>query len=233
LSVKDRDHGRIPLICTRSREGGVCTNRRHFYLDEIEGRVSCGLRQRLGSRAAIDRFIRGYAEERRRLAGDRVGFLEKLDRRLAAIDADLGRATDMLIRGILDEDKGASQIRALKSEKASLTAEREATVESVPDLAVHPAIADNYLASLGKLEDALRGPECPSEAREFSAVRDLVEAITVTPDANGSKPQIEVTGDLARFLAPSGYSSGGKVVAEEGRATNTTKRPGNAGLRYW
>jgi site-specific DNA recombinase len=216
LSVKDRDHGRIRLICTRSREGGVCANRRHFYLDEIEGRVSRGLRQRLGTRAAMDRYLRSYTEERRRLAGDRVGVLEKLDRRLAAIDADLGRATDLLIRGILDEDKGALQIRELKSEKAALTEERHATVDAVPDLAVHPAIADSYLASLDRLEDALKGPEGPMEAEEFSAVRDLLEAITVTPDASSSKSTIEVTGDLARFLAPSGTSSGGSVVAEEG-----------------
>lgn len=33
--------------------------------------------------------------------------------------------------------------------------------------------------------------------------------------------------DLARFLAPAGTSSGGEVVAEEGRATNCAKRPGN------
>jgi site-specific DNA recombinase len=216
LSVKDRDHGRIRLICTRSREGGLCANRRHFYLDEIERRVSSGLRQRLGTRAAMDRFVRVYTDERRRLAGDRVGLLEKLDRRLAVIDADLSRATDLLIRGILDEDKGALQIRELKSEQAALTAEREATVAAVPDLAVHPVIADNYLASLGRLEDALRGPEGPMETDEFSAVRDLVEAITVTPDANSSTPKIEVTGDLARFVVPSGTSSGGEVVAEEG-----------------
>lgn len=164
----------------------------------------------------MDRFLRSYTDERRRLAGDRVGVLEKLDRRLAAIDADLGRATDLLIRGILDEDKGALQIRELKSEKAALTEERNATVDAAPDLAVHPAIADSYLASLDRLEDALKGPEGPMEAEEFSAVRDLLEAITVTPDASSSTPTIEVTGDLARFLAPSGTSSGGEVVAEEG-----------------
>jgi len=66
LSVKDRDHGRIRLVCTRSKEGSNCTNRRHFYLDEIEGRVSKGLRRSLGSRSAIDQYMRVYADERRR-----------------------------------------------------------------------------------------------------------------------------------------------------------------------
>jgi hypothetical protein len=70
----------------------------------------------------------------------------------------------MLISGILDEDKGAAQIRELKSEQAALLVEREATAETVPDLTVHPAVADSYLASLDNLEAALRGPEGPQEA---------------------------------------------------------------------
>ncbi len=216
LSVKDRDHGRVRLICTKSREGSNCTNRRHFYLDEIEGRVSSGLRRRLGSRVAIDRFLEIYADERRRLAGDRVGVLEKLDRRLAVIDADLGRATRMLISGVLDEAKGAAEIRELKSEQAALLAERDATEEIVPDLTVHPAVADSYLASLNNLGEALRGPEGPLEAEGFTALRDLVDSIVVTPDNTSSSPLVEVVGNLALFLVPAGSSSGGKVVAEEG-----------------
>ncbi len=156
-----------------------------------------------------------YADERRRLAGNRAGVLDKLDRRLAVIDVDLERATRMLISGILDEDKGAAQIRELKSEQAALLVEREATAETVPDLTVHPAVADSYLASLDNLEAALRGPEGPQEAEEFTAVRDLVDSIIVTPDGTRSTPVVEVVGDLARLLAPPGSSSGGKVVAEE------------------
>ena len=157
-----------------------------------------------------------YADERRRLAGNRAGVLDKLDRRLAVIDSDLERATRMLISGILDEDKGAAQIRELKSEQAPLLMEREATAEIVPDLTVHPAVADSYLASLNNLEAALRGPEGPQEAEESTGGRDLVDSIIVTPDGTRSTPVVEVVGDLARFLAPPASSSGGKVVAEEG-----------------
>ncbi|SFZ83453.1 Site-specific DNA recombinase [Devosia enhydra] len=76
LSVKDRDHGRVRLVCTRSREGGDCANRRHFYLDEIEGRISRGLRKQLGNRTALDRYVKVYTDERRRLMGDRAGVLK-------------------------------------------------------------------------------------------------------------------------------------------------------------
>lgn len=216
LSVKDRDHGRIRLICTRSRESGSCSNHRHFYLDEIEGRVSKGLRRTLGSRSAIERFLKVYADERRRLAGSKAGLIEKLDRRLAVVEGDLDRATKLLIKGILDEEKGAAQIQELKQERYSLLAERMATQDVEPDLTVHPGITNSYLSSLGSLEAALRGPAGPLEAEEFGAVRNLIEKITVTPGDAASDNAIELEGDLARFLAPSQASSGGTVVAEEG-----------------
>jgi hypothetical protein len=63
-------------------------------------------------------------------------------------------------------------------------------------------------ASLDNLEAALRGPEGPREAEEFAAVRDPLDRINVTPGAKGSSPDVEVGGDLSRFLAPSGSSSG-------------------------
>ena len=135
------------------------------------------------------------------------GVLEKLDRRLTALDAALGRAADPRHPG---RGQGALQIRELRSQKAAPTEQRNATVAAVPALALHPAIADAYPASLGGLEHALKGPEGPLEVDQFSAIRDLVEAITVTPKESSATPQIEGTDDLARLLAPSGTSSGGK-----------------------
>ncbi|SFZ83451.1 hypothetical protein SAMN02983003_1651 [Devosia enhydra] len=114
-----------------------------------------------------------------------------------------------MIQGLLEEEKGATQIQDLKAERAVLIAEREAIDDVVPDLTIHPAIADAYLEALGSLEGALKGPEGPYETEEFKAVRDLVESIVVTPDPTSSSPHVEVNGDLARFLAPSQFSSGG------------------------
>lgn len=216
LSVKDRDHGRVRLICTRSRESGSCHNHRNFYLDEIEGRVSVGLRRLLGSQLAIERYLKDYGDERRRLTGNKAGVLEKLDRRLAAIDGELDRATTLLIKGILDEEKGAAQIRELKSERTALVAERAAVEDKEIDLTIHPGITRSYLSSLDNLEEALRGPRGVHESEEFAAIRNLVDQITVTPGDATSRNHIEVAGDLARLLAPAGSASGGMVVAEEG-----------------
>lgn len=117
-------------------------------------------------------------------------------------------ATDWLVR------KGQRRIMRLTWEGRVAIQRREARAETVPDLTGHPAIADSYLASLCSLEAAPRGPDGPVEAEEFAAVRDLVDSIIVTPNGADSAPLVEVVGDLARFLAPAGFSSGGKVVAE-------------------
>jgi site-specific DNA recombinase len=49
-------------------EGGCCTNTRTFYLDEIERRVLAGLEAQLKDPRGIERFLKTYTEERRRLA---------------------------------------------------------------------------------------------------------------------------------------------------------------------
>jgi len=84
----------------------------------------------------------------------------------------------------------------------------------VPELTDHPAIADSYLASLWRVEAALRGPEGAMAAQAFAAVRNLVDSMIVTPNGAGAAPLVEVVGDLARLLAPDGPLLG----AEWGRS---------------
>jgi len=165
LSVKGRSHGRMRLICTRSKESGSCGNTRSVYLDQVEGRVSSGLRRSLGSPSAIEGYLKEYRAERQRLAGHRAGERERVERRLAAVDAELDRATSLLIKGILDEEKSAAQVATLKSERSELMAERVRAARTEPDLTIHPAVVKACLASLDGLETALCGPPRPRSSR--------------------------------------------------------------------
>jgi hypothetical protein len=70
MSVKDVDHGRVRIICTKARESGVCEVRTPFYLDTIEQAVVGGLRNRLTDRGALELYIRVYNEERSRSRSD-------------------------------------------------------------------------------------------------------------------------------------------------------------------
>lgn len=91
LSVKDREHGRIRIHCTTRRESGSCTNRRIFYMDEIDKAVLAGLQQHLKSPHLIKEFARTYQEERERLASEKRTRRSKLDSQLAKVQRGIDR----------------------------------------------------------------------------------------------------------------------------------------------
>lgn len=68
LVAKDRDAKGRRVYCSRMREGGARSNGRAFYLEEIERRVTSGLEVQLKGPRAIERFLKTYTEERKRLA---------------------------------------------------------------------------------------------------------------------------------------------------------------------
>ena len=213
MSIKDRDHGRLRIVCTRARESGSCSNRRSFYLDEIEKRLTLGLRTHLGSPAAANIYINAYNEERRVLSG--AGEAEKHNalRRLASIDLELERATKLLIKGVLDEVSGAAEIRKLREERSALERRMHDVAADTGVVALESKAVSDYLKTLDSLDVALRGGSEP-EVNEYGPVRDLVQRIVIShTSAGGAK--IDFEGDLSRLLVKT-YPAGGKVVAEEG-----------------
>jgi site-specific DNA recombinase len=65
--AKDRDAKSWCVYCSRMHEGGACSNGR-FYLEEAEHRVLSGLEAQLNEPHAIERSLKTYVEERKRLA---------------------------------------------------------------------------------------------------------------------------------------------------------------------
>jgi site-specific DNA recombinase len=68
IVLKDRDAKGRRVYCARMHQGGGCTNGRAFYLDDITRRVLSGLEEQLKDPRAIERFLKTYVGERRRLA---------------------------------------------------------------------------------------------------------------------------------------------------------------------
>jgi hypothetical protein len=94
MSVKDCDHGRIRVVCTQAREAGTCTNRRPYYLDEIERTALSGLKEELKSPEAIARYVWSYNDEVKRLSAASSSMLRKLENRLLKVEGELRRAMD-------------------------------------------------------------------------------------------------------------------------------------------
>jgi site-specific DNA recombinase len=220
MSVKDRDHGRIRVTCTQAKEAGTCTNKRPYYLDEIEKTVASGLKEELSRPAAIKRYVQSYNEEMKRLSASSSSLLRKNRNQLAKVDGEIQRAIDAVMRGVFEAEDIRERITALKAEKKRLEGEIGRIEQSRAPIALHPTAITSYLRSVENLEETVKSNSIASQESKM-ALRELVDGVVVSPpDKAKDRMRIEVRGYLSRLvggdLFPQRSSQRGKVVAEEG-----------------
>ena len=96
LAMKDRDHGRVRIHCSTMKETGTCSNRKIFYMDEIEKSVLAGLQSHLKAPHFLKEFVTAYLEERRRLASEKTKRRSQTKSQLAQLNVQsigFGRIT--------------------------------------------------------------------------------------------------------------------------------------------
>lgn len=220
MALKDARHGRRRIVCTTAKEAGTCANRRAFYIDTIERSVIGGLREQLASREAIALFVKTFNDEMKQLSAGATASWSRIESDLAAAQRKLDRAIDALINGDLKEEEAASRVAALRTERDEL-AIRLAMAEHPPQVVtLHPAAVDSYLAAIGNLAATIHAEAAQGSPDAMKALRDLVEAVIVTP-AEGGGVEIEVRGHLSALMGgnfpPAGkIKVAGTVVAEDG-----------------
>jgi site-specific DNA recombinase len=221
MSMRDRDHGRIRVQCSRVRESGACSHGRRYYLDTIERAVIDGLKDQLAHPGLIEEFLRAYIAERRRLAGTKRREASKAHQRLGEVRREMDRIIDAVANGHFTGPMTRERMDSLYAERTDLEAEIERVErEASPTVALHPATITRHLADLETLSGRL--PELLQADRDVDATfRRLVASVTVGPTPTGSPASIEVRGRLATLLGPGApdvlrKSYGGPVVAEEG-----------------
>ncbi|WP_084484901.1 recombinase family protein [Methylosinus sp. LW3] len=221
LSMKDRDHGRVRVHCSTMREAGTCTNRKIFYLDEIEKAVLAGLQQHLKVPKLLKEFVRTYQEERERLAADKVRQRGKLEKRLAEVQRSLDRMWSDYETERVPVDVLGPRMKEAQAQKLALIAELETQPEPDKIVGLHPAALRHYEELVGQLGDVFGRGVTPDNEEAAEKIRELVAKVIVRPSEEGLK--IELQGRLALLMgAPNVYpnmriaASGGSVVAEEG-----------------
>ena len=221
LSMKDRDHGRVRVHCSTMKEAGTCSNRKVFYLDEIEKAVLAGLQQHLKAPKLLKEFVRTYQEERERLAADKVTRRGRLESKLAEVQRSLDRMwSDYETERVPVEVLGP-RMKEAQVQKVALLAELEAQPEPEKIVGLHPAALRHYEQLVRQLNDAFGRGVTPDNAEAAEKIRELVAKAVVKPSDQGF--MIELQGRLALLMgAPNVYpnmriaASGGSVVAEEG-----------------
>lgn len=110
MSMKDRDHGRVRIHCTTMREAGVCSNRRIFYMDEIERVVLNGLQKHLKAPHLLREFAEAYQEERQRLASKRIKRRSQVENELAQLQRSIDRVWDDYLRERISGDMAGPKL---------------------------------------------------------------------------------------------------------------------------
>jgi site-specific DNA recombinase len=138
MSVKDREHGRIRVVCTQAKEAGTCTNKKPYYLHEIEKTALSGLKQELKNPKAIKLYVQSYNDEMKRLSATSASALCKLRNRLGKVEGELSRAIDAVVRGIVEPEDMRDRIARLKQEKKKIEGDLERLQSSKTPVALHP-----------------------------------------------------------------------------------------------
>ena len=198
MSRHDRDHSRVRIVCTRAKELDACTNRRRYYLDEIQKLTLSGLRDHLADPRAIAQFLHTYQEERKRLAAKSVNTKRQLETRLAEVTRELNRAVDFVLKGSAPVETFTTRIQELDAEKRQIEVELAAAEHAGNVIRLHPGAVARYLETVEQLAATIDGADV--DAGQAEAVRSLIECVTVQHQAKGDPLVLEVYGRLAVLL---------------------------------
>jgi DNA invertase Pin-like site-specific DNA recombinase len=187
--------GRNRLACFGAREKGTCSNRLTIRRDEVEARVLKALEEKLLRQDLFDEFCEEFTREMNRLRMEHRASLSAVAREIERLEARRKKLIEMVMQGVAPSVV-RDELNANAARREQLEAQLAATEEPPPLL--HPEMARIYRTKVRELANALQEPESRSEATE--ALRGLVDAIVLTPNASGDALQIELKGNLAAML---------------------------------
>jgi site-specific DNA recombinase len=220
MSIKDRDRGRLRIICSQKKEAGTCANGRSYYLDRIEACVVETLKAKIGSRDAIAYYIRVFNEERRLASSEAIANRSRIEARLAEAQRGLDRMIDAVAAGTLTTDEVGERIPKLRTARDQAKAELAAIGEPAKVVSLHPTAIKDYLQNLDRLAELIGADLAAGDDGLAQALRALVDTVTIMPAPAGEAPEVRIAGHLESLMKldafPARSFAGGQVVAREG-----------------
>ena len=151
--------------------------------------------RRLLNQELFEEFCDEFTREMNRLRMQHRADFSAAEREIERIEARRKKLVESIMDGVpASEVRDELKANALRRE--ALQAKVAAADEPPPLL--HPEMARIYRTKVTELARALQQPESRVEATE--ALRGLVDAIVLTPAANGKELGIELRGNLAAML---------------------------------
>ncbi len=192
MVVNNVGHEGRRLYCGRRKEGGRCTNGKTYKLKPIEQRVVAALKAQLADPRVIERYLKTYREERKRLARENAGKRGALERALAQAEREVGRLVDGFAQGIISDEEARKRLPGARQRRDAAKADLGALAPAIKVVELHPAAVTRYLAAIDDLATTLSRRLVEGDEEVASALRELISAV---------EPKIEVTGRLAQLTS--------------------------------
>ena len=195
-TVKSRQQ----LGCSGHYQKGnaVCENGHIIRFPDLERRVLEGLKDKMLSKERMADFARAYQEERKRLAGDRHAEIDRLERKAATLDRQIGNIVDAVAEGAASLAL-KKKLAALEDEKATIEPQLVSLRRENKVIDFHPSKIESYRKAIENLQHALAMDE--TERLETVAIlRRVVDAVEIYPGGKRGDVEIKVRGVLSEIF---------------------------------
>lgn len=214
MSMKDNNKGRIRVQCSTMKESRSCTNTSAYYLDEIIEATLDGLREQLHATDAMKQLVKAYNSERMRLAAEAIEKARILDKQISGLEERKERTWRDYDDNVLDGRIANERLLRITDEITALE-EKKAALPALPETVVlHPAAVSRFQAYVDEMAKHYSVQITEDNREAATAIRRLVDRITITPKDNGTDIKIEGLLGLLVEAASSGKALGGMMVAE-------------------
>jgi hypothetical protein len=190
--------GRERWGCSTYKAQGDCTNSRSISTPLYENGVLGQLKTVLLNADAIALFIQRYNAGIRARQSEATANRAPLERKAADLRARVTRLIDAIADGAGEFQEVKDRLHTAKKELRDVESQLAHLGADTP-IELSKDISERYRAYITELDTALAADGIARE-RAASAIRALIETITLTPKPQGRGVDIRVTGRMAEII---------------------------------
>lgn len=184
--------------CSDRKARGGCANGRSISTREYERHVLADLKAMLLNTEAVALFIERYNAGIRKRMADATATRAPLERKIGEARARISRLVDAIADGAGEFQEIKDRLRSARTELAALE-QQLAGLETANPIQVTDDLGERYRAYVAELDAALAA-DGPAREQAAAAIRSLIDAIILSPKAQGRGVDVRVEGRMAQII---------------------------------
>jgi site-specific DNA recombinase len=216
MSVKDKYKSRRRIQCSTMKESRSCDNTSAYYLDEIVEAALSGLKEQLNKPEMLSKLIKSYNSERTLLASETIEKTKIVDHKIDILSKKEEKIWADYDLGHFDAVLASERIQKIRGEIETLKEQKEVLPSVSEPVSIHPSTVANFKQYIDQLTKTYADQITDENREAATAIRRLIEKITITPTKDGTDIKIDGLLGLLASAASLEHDLGGLVVAGEG-----------------